>query len=94
MILCFLNAGELGQPVWGQKGMPGLPGPPGRPGLKGDPGMPGPPGRMGLMGEKGRPFNPNREAVFFSYKRVLEEAAELDTALNFNMSVRADLVLH
>lgn len=73
--------------------MTGSPGPPGRPGLKGDLGMPGLPGRRGLTGEKGRAFNPHREVVFFSYKRLMEEAAELDTTLNFNTSVRADLAL-
>lgn len=75
--------------------MPGLWGPPGRPGLKGDVGLPGPPGNPGMLGEKGRPFNPsNQQTSFFSYKRVASQVPEVDTAINFNRSVRAELVFH
>lgn len=86
------DPGEAGQPVRGQKGMPGLVGPPGRPGMKGDVGLPGPPGRLGLPGEKGGPFNPsNQQKSFFSHKRVVSQAPEADTAINFNTEILPEL---
>ncbi|KAM7401621.1 hypothetical protein PAMP_016923 [Pampus punctatissimus] len=86
------DPGEAGQSVRGQKGLPGLRGPPGRPGLKGDIGMPGPPGRSGPPGVKGKAFNAaNRPKSFFSYKRVLSSAPELDTAIEFNSEILPDL---
>jgi len=60
-------------------------GPPGRAGLKGEVGLPGHPGDMGRKGEKGRPFNPsNDNKPFFSYKWIMQQTPELDTAMNFN----------
>nr|AFZ93920.1 complement component 1qB like-protein [Oplegnathus fasciatus]AFZ93922.1 complement component 1qB-like protein [Oplegnathus fasciatus] len=86
------DPGEAGQPVRGQKGLPGLRGPPGRPGLKGDVGLPGPPGIQGRPGERGRPFNPsNQQKSFFSYRRVISHAPEVDTAINFNREILPDL---
>ncbi|XP_034724323.1 complement C1q subcomponent subunit B-like isoform X2 [Etheostoma cragini] len=82
------DPGEAGQPVRGKKGSPGLPGPPGRPGLKGDVGLTGPPGNQGQSGEKGRPFNPsNQQSSIFSYKRVISQAPEFDTPMNFNRDI-------
>lgn len=81
--------GDAGQSVMGQKGSPGLWGPPGRPGLKGDAGLPGLPGVPGLPGEKGMPFNPSdRRTTYFSYRRESSQIPEVDTNINFNMSVR------
>nr|ABV57765.1 C1q-like-1 [Siniperca chuatsi] len=86
------DPGEGGQPVRGQKGLPGLRGPPGRPGLKGDEGLPGPRGNPGRPGEKGRPFNPsNQQKSYFSYKRVMSYAPEVDTDIFFNRQILPDL---
>lgn len=86
------DPGEAGQPVRGKKGEPGLRGPPGRPGLKGDVGLPGPPGNPGRPGEKGQPFNPsNAQKSYFSYKRVLLYAPEVDTDIEFNRPIQPDL---
>lgn len=86
------DPGEAGQPVRGQKGSPGLRGPPGRPGLKGDIGLPGPSGAPGRPGEKGRPFNPsNQQTSYFSYKRMMSQLPELDTAMNFNGKILPNL---
>lgn len=60
--------------------------------MKGDTGLPGPPGRPGPPGEKGRPFNPsNQQKSFFSYKRVVSQTPELDTAINFNTEILPEL---
>ncbi|XP_041812006.1 complement C1q subcomponent subunit B-like [Chelmon rostratus] len=86
------DPGEAGQPVKGEKGEPGVWGPPGRPGLKGDVGLPGPPGRPGRPGEKGRPYNPtNQQRSYFSYKRMLSQVPEVDTAIVFNREILPDL---
>ncbi|KAM6927288.1 complement C1q subcomponent subunit B [Xenentodon cancila] len=86
------DPGENGQPVGGIKGAPGDQGPPGRPGLKGDVGLPGPPGYPGRKGEKGRPFNPsNNQKSFFSYKMMVSQTPELETPINFNRQISADL---
>lgn len=92
MLRLSLCSGEAAGSIRGQKGSQGIWGPPGRPGLKGDPGFDGTAGFSGAKGEKGNPFNPsNRPASFFSYKRENTEAAELDTPLIFNRSVRAGM---
>ncbi|KAM4588892.1 complement C1q subcomponent subunit A-like [Odontesthes bonariensis] len=79
------DAGVAGEPIRGQKGVSGMRGPPGRAGLKGDVGLQGHPGYIGQRGEKGRPFNPSNEnKPFFSYKYVMQQMPELDTAMNFN----------
>lgn len=86
------DPGEAGQPVRGQNGLPGLTGPPGRPGLKGDMGLPGFTGVPGQPGLKGRPYNPsNQEKSFFSYKRVISQVPDVDTAINFNRVILPDL---
>lgn len=72
----------------GQKGEPGPLGPPGRPGMKGDVGLPGRPGERGRPGLKGRAFSPsNQQKSFFSYKRMISQTPEVDTAMVFNRSV-------
>uniref|UniRef100_A0AAQ4Q575 Complement C1q B chain n=1 Tax=Gasterosteus aculeatus aculeatus TaxID=481459 RepID=A0AAQ4Q575_GASAC len=82
------DPGEAAQPFRGHKGSPGLRGPPGRPGLKGDVGLPGPPGTPGLAGQKGSPFNPsNQQKSFFSYKRVISQAPQLDTDIHFDSDI-------
>lgn len=87
-------AGEGFASANSQKGKPGLWGPPGRPGLQGDPGFKGSPGDSGLKGEKGSPFNPSsRQAAFFSYKRESLETVELESSLDFNRSVEAEMSL-
>lgn len=53
-------------------------------------GLPGPPGTPGLAGQKGSPFNPsNQQKSFFSYKRVISQAPQLDTDIHFDRSVDA-----
>ncbi|XP_054472879.1 complement C1q subcomponent subunit B-like [Anoplopoma fimbria] len=82
------DPGEAAQPISGKTGYPGLQGPPGRPGLKGDLGLPGPPGVPGRAGEKGRPFNPsNQQKSFFSYKRLIPHAPEVDTTMEFDREI-------
>ncbi|XP_044206143.1 complement C1q subcomponent subunit B-like [Thunnus albacares] len=86
------DPGESSQPVRGQKGMTGPRGPPGRPGMKGDLGLPGPPGLPGQPGEKGRAFNPsNQLKSFFSYKRMIPQVPESDTAIEFSSPILPDL---
>ncbi|XP_070700874.1 complement C1q subcomponent subunit B [Pempheris klunzingeri] len=82
------DPGESAQPIRGQKGEPGIRGPPGRPGLKGDEGLSGPPGKPGLRGAKGRSFIPvDQQRSFFSNKREIAYAPELDTAIDFNSHI-------
>ncbi|KAM8756462.1 complement C1q subcomponent subunit B [Acanthopagrus schlegelii] len=86
------DPGEDGQPVRGQKGEPGPMGPPGRPGMKGDMGLAGRPGERGRPGEKGRAFSPsNQQRSFFSYKRMISQVPEVDTAMVFNSPILPDL---
>ncbi|XP_030584296.1 complement C1q subcomponent subunit B-like [Archocentrus centrarchus] len=86
------DPGEAGQPIRGQKGAPGPFGPPGRSGMKGEPGLPGPDGFSGQPGEKGRPFNPSsQQKSFFSYKRLISTAPEMDTPIIFNGAILPDL---
>ncbi|XP_028261227.1 complement C1q subcomponent subunit B [Parambassis ranga] len=86
------DPGEAGQSLKGLKGAPGLRGPPGRPGLKGDIGLPGPAGPPGLAGEKGRAFNPSiQQKSFFSYKRLISHAPELDTPMHFNSEILPEM---
>lgn len=92
MLRVSLCTGDGVGSAGGQKGSQGMWGPPGRPGLKGEPGFDGRSGQSGAKGEKGKPFNPNnRPASFFSHKRENTEAVELETALSFNRSVRAEM---
>ncbi|KAL6112343.1 c1qb [Pungitius sinensis] len=82
------DPGEAAQPFRGHKGSTGLPGPPGRPGLKGDMGLHGHPGTPGSPGQKGSPFNPsNQQKSFFSHKRVIPQAPQVDTDIHFDSEI-------